>query len=74
MRHTGAAFEDDLNTDVLPAATTLDLFAQVPVWKELSVVLRGENVFDATIVTRNQGGSMDYGTPATVWAGLRWGY
>jgi outer membrane receptor protein involved in Fe transport len=74
LRHTGAAFEDDLNSDVLPAATTLDLFAQVPVWKELSVVLRGENVFDATIVTRNQGGSMDYGTPATVWAGLRWGY
>ena len=74
LRHTGAAYEDDVNTDVLPAATTLDLFAQVPVWKELSVVLRGENVFNATIVTRNQGGSMDYGTPATVWAGLRWGY
>src|SRR3569833_1522580 len=74
LRHTGAAFEDDLNSDVLPAATTRDLFAQVPVWKELSVVLRGENVFDATIVTRSQGGSMDYGTPATVWAGLRWGY
>jgi vitamin B12 transporter len=74
LRHTGAAYEDDLQTDVLPPATTLDLFAQVPLWREFSMVLRGENVFDEKIVTRNQGGSMDLGTPATFWAGLRWGY
>lgn len=74
LRHVGAQFEADNETDVLPAATTLDLFAQFTFWEDLSIVVRAENVFDETIVTRNQGGSMDYGAPATVWAGLRWGY
>ena len=74
LRHVGAQFEDDLQTDVLPAATTLDLFAQVPVWRDMSLVLRGENVFNETIVTRNQSGSIDLGTPATGWIGFRWGY
>lgn len=73
VRHTGAQFEDDLETDVLPAATTLDLFAQVPVAPLVSVVLRGENLTDETIVTRNQGGSIDLGAPRTVWAGIRVG-
>lgn len=73
LRHTGAQFEDDLETDVLPAATTLDLFAQVPVAPLVSVVLRGENLFDEIIVTRNQGGSIDLGVPRTLWAGIRVG-
>jgi hypothetical protein len=34
-------------------------------------VLRGENLTGETIVTRNQGGSIDLGVPRTVWAGLR---
>lgn len=71
LRHTGAQFEDDLQTDVLPAATTIDAFAQVPLAGPLSLVLRGENLFDETVVTRNAGGSMDIGTPRTIWAGLR---
>lgn len=74
LRHVGAQYEDDLQTEVLPPATTVDLFAQVPVWKQLSVVLRGENVLGERIVTRNQNGSIDLGTPATAWAGLRWGF
>ncbi|EJL26622.1 TonB-dependent siderophore receptor [Novosphingobium sp. AP12] len=73
VRHTGAQFEDDLETDVLPAATTLDLFAQVPVGRFVSIVLRGENLTDETIVTRNQGGSIDLGAPRTLWAGLKVG-
>jgi outer membrane receptor protein involved in Fe transport len=73
VRRTGAQFEDDLETDVLPAATTLDLFAQVPIGRFVSIVLRGENLTDETIVTRNQGGSIDLGTPRTLWAGLKVG-
>ncbi|HUD27290.1 MAG TPA: TonB-dependent receptor [Novosphingobium sp.] len=73
VRHVGAQFEDDLETDVLPAATTLDLFAQVPVLPLVSLVLRGENLTDETIVTRNQGGSIDLGAPRTLWAGIRVG-
>jgi outer membrane receptor protein involved in Fe transport len=72
-RHVGAQFEDDLEIDVLPAATTLDLFAQVPVARNVALVLRGENLTDETIVTRNQSGSMDYGAPRTVWAGIKLG-
>ncbi len=72
-RHVGAQFEDDLETDVLPAATTLDFFAQFPVTPNLALVLRGENLTDETIVTRNQSGSIDYGTPRTIWAGIKLG-
>jgi outer membrane receptor protein involved in Fe transport len=72
-RHVGAQFEDDLETDVLPAATTLDLFVQVPIARNVALVLRGENLTDEMVITRNQSGSMDYGAPRTVWAGIKLG-
>lgn len=34
-------------------------------------MLRGENLTDETVITRNQSGSIDLGTPRTVWAGVR---
>ncbi|MBF9149506.1 TonB-dependent receptor [Novosphingobium jiangmenense] len=71
LRHVGQQYEDDLQLDSLKAATTLDLFAQVPLPKGVSLVLRAENLFDAEIVTRNSGGSIDLGNPRTLWAGLR---
>jgi outer membrane receptor protein involved in Fe transport len=74
LRHVGRQFEDDQETDVLPAATTVDLFAQVPLFQRLSFVARAENLFDVDVITRNQGGSMDLGMPRTVWAGFRYGF
>ncbi len=74
LRHVGAQFEDDQETDRLDPATTLDLFAQAPLLKDLSLILRGENLLDETIVTRNSGGAIDLGVPRTVWVGLRFGY
>ena len=71
LRYLGAQFEDDLQTDVLPAATTFDAYAQIPVTKRLSIVLRGENLANVRVYTRNQGGSIDLGTPRTVWAGFK---
>ncbi len=71
LRHTGAQFEDDLQTDVLPAATTLDAYAEVPLAGPFSLVLRGENLTDADVVTRNQAGSIDLGAPRTLWAGVK---
>ena len=71
LRHTGAQYEDDLETDLLPAATTLDAYAEVPLTRIFSLVLRGENLWDETVVTRNSGGSIDLGTPRTLWAGVR---
>jgi outer membrane receptor protein involved in Fe transport len=73
LRHVGAQFEDDLQTDVLPAATTLDAFAAIPLRKGLALILRAENLTDVTVLTRNQSGSLDLGTPRTLWAGLRIG-
>lgn len=73
LRHTGAQFEDDLETDSLRGATTLDGVVQVPLGRGVSILLRGENLFDETIVTRNQAGSIDLGTPRTIWAGVRVG-
>jgi len=74
LRHVSDQFESDQETGVLPSATTVDLFAQVPVAGRLSAVARVENLFDEIIVTRNQGGSMDYGVPQTIWLGLRYGF
>ncbi|MCB2088319.1 MAG: TonB-dependent receptor [Sphingomonadaceae bacterium] len=74
LRHVGKQFESDQETDVLPAATTLDAFATVPLAAGFALVLRGENLLDETIVTRNSGGSIDLGTPRTIWGGLRFGF
>jgi len=71
LKHVGAQWEDDLQTDLLPAATTLDAFVQVPLRPGISLILRGENLTGEQVVTRNQAGSLDLGIPRTLWAGLR---
>uniref|UniRef100_UPI0035CA891D TonB-dependent receptor plug domain-containing protein n=1 Tax=uncultured Sphingomonas sp. TaxID=158754 RepID=UPI0035CA891D len=71
LRYVGAQFEDDLQTDVLPAATTVDGVIKLPVGRHFSLVARAENLFDATVFTRNAGGSIDLGTPRTLWIGVR---
>lgn len=74
VRHVGLQYEDDQEDDALPSATTVDLFAQVRLVDRLSFVARVENLFDEEIVTRNQGGSIDFGVPMTVWGGFRYGF
>ncbi|RDC59474.1 hypothetical protein HME9302_00664 [Alteripontixanthobacter maritimus] len=74
VRHIGDQFEDDLETTVLPAFTTLGAYIQVPLRKQLALVLRGENLTDAEIVTRNSGGNLDLGAPRTIWGGVRFGF
>ncbi len=71
LRHVGMQYEDDLQSDVLPAATTLDAFAEAPINGRFSLILRGENLTNERVVTRNQDGSLDLGVPATVWAGVK---
>jgi vitamin B12 transporter len=70
-KHVGAQYEDDLQTDLLPAATTLDAFAALPLGNRVQLVLRGENLTGTMVVTRNQAGSIDLGAPRTIWAGFR---
>jgi outer membrane receptor protein involved in Fe transport len=71
LRHTGAQFEDDLGVDRLPMATTLDAWASVPLSRQASLILRAENLTDTSVITRNVAGSIDLGSPRTLWAGLR---
>ena len=73
LRHVGRQFEDDLQSDVLPAFTTLGAYVEMPFSRLFSLVLRGENLTDETIVTRNQAGSIDLGVPRTVWFGVKLG-
>ena len=74
LRHQSRAFEDDLNQDALPAATTLDVVARHRLSRSLDLALRAENLLDAQVVTRNQGGSIDLGAPRTVWLALSWDF
>lgn len=71
LRHSSSQFEDDLETDRLPAQTTLDAVLTVPISPRATLIFRAENLTGETIVTRNQAGSIDLGSPCTVWAGLR---
>jgi iron complex outermembrane receptor protein len=73
VRRIGKQYEDDLQTDVLPAATTVDGVATLPLGHKLTLVARAENMFNVNVVTRNAGGSMDYGTPRTLWIGVKYG-
>ena len=73
LRYVGVAFEDSLQTAPLPAATTVGAYASLPLTGPFSLVLRGENLGNITVVTRNSGGTIDIGTPRTIWAGVRIG-
>lgn len=71
VRHIGVQFEDDRGADKLPATTTLDAVATIPLAERVSLVLRAENITDEAVVTRKQGTSIDLAAPRTFWAGLR---
>lgn len=71
VRHIGAQYEDDINSSVIPAATTLNAFAEYPLTRAVSLVLRGENLTNVDVITRNQAGSIDLGAPRTVWMGVK---
>ena len=71
LNHTGPAYEDAPAQDRLSPATTLDLWASWALGRGVSLVLRGQNVTDAALVTRNLAGAQELAAPRTLWAGLR---
>ncbi|RVT93021.1 TonB-dependent receptor [Sphingomonas crocodyli] len=71
IRYISRQYEDDLQVDRLRSALTVDGVATVPLAHGLRLVARVENLFDTKVQTRNAGGSIDLGTPRTLWAGLR---
>jgi outer membrane receptor protein involved in Fe transport len=73
-RYVGAQFEDDLNTEKLPDAFTLDAVARVPLTRGLTLEARAENLTDARVVAGISGdGLIERATPRTFWIGLRYG-
>ena len=71
VSYVGKQYEDDLQTDALRGALTVDAIAKLPIGKDITLVARGENLFDEKVVTRNQAGSIDLGTPRMLWIGFR---
>ncbi|HEX5258774.1 MAG TPA: TonB-dependent receptor [Sphingomicrobium sp.] len=72
LRRVGAQFDDDLNTDVLKPATTLDAYAAWPLTRRLQLVARGENITNALVMAGINGDdSIERATPRTLWIGLR---
>ena len=64
LRQVGEQFEDDLNTRVLKAATTLDASAAWPLSRRVQVTARVENLTDALVMAAYNGdGSIERATP-----------
>ena len=72
LHYVSGQYEDDLQTDRLRRAVTLDAVANLPLGHGITVSARTENLFDARVVTRNVGGSIDLGTPRTLWIGVKY--
>jgi len=72
LRYVAGQFEDDQNSRVDRAATTLDLTASLPIGRGISVQARAENVtntrIDATIAAD---GTVERASPRTLWIGVR---
>jgi outer membrane receptor protein involved in Fe transport len=74
FRRTGAQFEDDLNTQRIRPATTIDAFAAWPLTSRLQLVARAQNLLDETVIaTLGSDGTIERATPRTLWIGLRFG-
>ena len=72
VRRVGEQFEDDLNTQRMRPATTLDAFGAWPLTSRLQLVARGENLLDETVIaTLGSDGTIERATPRTLWIGFR---
>ncbi len=71
VRYESARFEDDLNSRVLDAATTLDARAEYEVRDGVTAYLAADNLFHAEVAVSETGDGVEgYGPPRTVRAGL----
>jgi outer membrane receptor protein involved in Fe transport len=72
LRRISAQFDDDLNTDLLKPATTIDAYASWPLTRRVLLIARGENITSKLVEAGINGdGSIERATPRTLWIGLR---
>ena len=75
VRHESRRFEDDLNSRILAAATTLDAWASWRATDHTTLYIAADNLFDDDMATAVSGdGVIGYGAPRTVRVGLRLTY
>jgi vitamin B12 transporter len=71
-RYVGAQFEDDLESQQLDNAVTLDATVAVPVARRISIEARAENLTNKQVMAGISGsGIVERATPRTLWVGLR---
>ena len=72
LRHAARQYEDDANTRVLAAATTLDGYVALPLTRALLIEARAENLANERVEAGISGpGVVERATPRTLWLGLR---
>ena len=75
VRHESRRFEDDLNSRILAAATTLDAWASWRATDHTTLYIAADNLFDDDMATAVSGDDViGYGAPRTVRVGLRLTY
>jgi outer membrane receptor protein involved in Fe transport len=73
LRYVSVQFEDDLNSQRIPDALTVDSTAVLPLTRTLALEARAENLTDEEVVAGISGaGIIERATPRTLWLGLRW--
>jgi len=70
-RYVAGQFEDDQNSRTLREAFTLDGTFVLPLARAVSLELRGENLFDATVDTGFSNASLERSHPRTLWVGVK---
>ena len=74
MRYAGSQFEDDLQSRQLARAITVGGVLSIPIFSQVRIVARAENLFDEKVVSGISSlGIEDLGTPQTFWLGLTFG-
>ena len=74
VRYVSGQFEDDQNIRRLRDALTFDAVVTLPLSKDFSLTLRGENLTNARVEAAISGlGVVERATPRTLWVGLRYG-
>lgn len=74
LRYVGPQYEDDLNTERLRGAVTLDTLLRLPVAHRLAVEMRLENLTNTRVEAGISGADIvERATPRTLWFGVRYG-
>ncbi len=71
VRHVGGQYEDDLNQQRLPPATTIDGFLAWPLVERVQLIVRAQNLLNEQVVAGISDGTVERGTPVTLWLGVR---